>query len=331
MSPGRAVFVCLFAIGTAFAADWDREAATRYLDDRQKVWAEWPTAKAPGGSCMSCHTGMTYLLARPLLRASSTPPTAYETALIDGLRTRVASMQEPTPKNGVESVMAALFLSDEAAFERLWKLQIQDGPKAGSWPWFSLDLDPYEMPESAYFGASLAAMAVAKMPAEYRTRPDIRPRIAALTAYLQREAAAQPLHNRLTALWASTKLPEAMPAPQRKALLEALWKAQQPDGGWTLDAMGPWSGHKAAPPQPSGSHNYATAWAAMVLTQTGSRDKRLKKALNWLRTHQERETGAWPAPSMNKVYKEGSMMTLFLGDAATGYAVMALTHPAATR
>ncbi len=34
----------------------------------------------------------------------------------------------------------------------------------------------------------------------------------------------------------------------------------------------------------------------------------------------------WPAPSMNKVFKEGSMMTLFLGDAATAYAVMALSR-----
>ncbi|MDZ4802398.1 MAG: hypothetical protein SGI92_29915 [Bryobacteraceae bacterium] len=321
----------LFITVALAAADWDREAATRYLDTRQKAWAEWPTAKAAGGSCMSCHTGMTYLLARPLLRDPSSQPTPYETALTDGLRARVATMQEPTPKNGVESVMAALFLSTEPAFDRMWKLQIQDGPKAGSWPWFNLDLDPYEMPESSYFGASLAAMAVAKMPAEYRARPDIRPRVKALTAYLRREAAMQPLHNRLTALWASTKLPEAMSAPDRKALLEALWKARQPDGGWTLEAMGPWSAHKAAPPQPAGSHNYATAWPAMVLTETGSKDKRLKKALDWLRAHQERETGAWPAPSMNKIYKEGSMMTQFLGDAATGYAVIALTHSKTTR
>lgn len=285
---------------------------------------------------MSCHTGMTYLLARPLLRDASAEPTEYETALRNGLRARVASMQEPTPKNGVESVMAALFLASdaqvsEAAFDRLWKLQIKDGPKAGSWPWFSLDLDPYEMPESAYFGASLAAMAVAQMPPAYRARPDVRERVEALTAYLRREAATQPLHNRITALWAASRLQGVMAAPERKAVIQALWKAQQPDGGWTLEALGPWSPHKGAPPQPTGSHSYATAFAAMVLTETGSKDKRLKKALEWLRAHQEQESGAWPAPSMNKVYKEGSMMTQFLGDAATAYAVMALTRSTPAR
>jgi len=74
------VWAVLLFVTAAFAADWDRDAATRYLDARQQAWAEWPTAKAAGGSCMSCHTGMTFLLARPFLRDPASQPTPCETA-----------------------------------------------------------------------------------------------------------------------------------------------------------------------------------------------------------------------------------------------------------
>src|SRR5262249_12969177 len=77
----------------AFAAGWDARLAARYLDDRQKQWFEWPIAKAPGGPCVSCHTGLPYLLARPLLRRALGEPsrTEYERGLLEGLETRLAS------------------------------------------------------------------------------------------------------------------------------------------------------------------------------------------------------------------------------------------------
>ena len=45
----------------------------------------------------------------------------------------------------------------------------------------------------------------------------------------------------------------------------------------------------------------------------------------WLKKHQDRQTGAWPAVSMNKVYPAGSMEEKFLQDAATAFAALALT------
>src|ERR1039458_8392900 len=47
---------------------WDARLAASYLDARQQEWLRWPPAKATGGTCLSCHTGATYLLARPAFR-----------------------------------------------------------------------------------------------------------------------------------------------------------------------------------------------------------------------------------------------------------------------
>ena len=100
---------------------------------------------------------------------------------------------------------------------------------------------------------------------------------------------------------------------------------QQEDGGWTLEALGPWKPHPNAQPA-SGSNAYATAWAAFTLEEAGvpKSNARMRRALEWLRRRQDPKTGAWAADSMNKRYEPGSMQVQFMRDAATGYASLAL-------
>ena len=50
---------------------------------------------------------------------------------------------------------------------------------------------------------------------------------------------------------------------------------------------------------------------------------KLMRALNWLRSHQDKG-GYWAAESMNRKYDAGSMPALFMRDAATAFAVLAL-------
>ena len=78
---------------------------------------------------------------------------------------------------------------------------------------------------------------------------------------------------------------------------------------------------------PGASHPYATALTAYVLKLAGGKTarKQTDRALDWLKKHQDRQTGAWPAISMNKKYPAGSMEEKFLQDAATAFAVLALT------
>ena len=73
--------VCLaLSLSPAVAADWNPRLAAQYLDSRQKEWFAWPRANAGAKPCISCHTGMTYLLARPALRKAlgEDMPTEYE-------------------------------------------------------------------------------------------------------------------------------------------------------------------------------------------------------------------------------------------------------------
>jgi len=86
----RLVAVLTLTTLSSLAADWSPQLAAQYLDSRQKDWFAWPTANATGVPCLSCHTGMTYLMVRPALRHSlgENEPTAYETGLLNSLKSR---------------------------------------------------------------------------------------------------------------------------------------------------------------------------------------------------------------------------------------------------
>ncbi len=330
------ILALMLAAVPVFCADWNPRLAASYLDARQKAWAEWAPAAAPGGTCFSCHTQMTYLLARPSLRRElgEAQPTTYESGLLNGLQQRVAATdakelfprfaKEPLASEsiGVESIFAALFLSKPEAFDRLWSLQIKDGKDKGAWAWFELNLDPWETTDSPFYGASLAALAVGSAPSEARRHPE---NVASLTAYLKGHYPSQPLQNQLMLLWASTKLQEVLPKSARQPLIEEAFARQQPDGAWTIQSLGAWSPHPEAPPS-AGGNSYATAFTTWVLLKAGipASDPRIARALHWLRSHQDPKAGDWSASSMNKPYKAGSMQIQFMNDAATGFASLAL-------
>ena len=315
-------------------ADWSPESAARYLDQRQKQWFEWKPAASANGPCVSCHTGMTYLLARPVLRRAlrEDQPTVYERGLLDRLRSNVGA-KPPGALQNVESIFAAMFLAQQGdrhemsadthqAFEQLWELQQNDGPVKGAWTWYSANLDPWEHAGSSYFGASLAMLAVGSTPMDYQQRADTRDRVAALTNYLS-ASTPRPLHDRLAFLWASSAYPGALSESARASLVNEVFAKQQADGGWTLESLGPWTMHPDAPPV-TGSNAYATSFTAFVLERAGIRASGLSRALAWLRSHQDPATGAWAAVSMNKRRPADSMEGLFMQDAATAFAAVAL-------
>jgi squalene-hopene/tetraprenyl-beta-curcumene cyclase len=312
------------------ANDWSPKRAAQYLDERQREWFAWPQAQSPNGPCVSCHTGMPYLLARPALRRllKETQPTMYETGLLDRLRSN-AGAKPAGGLQSVETIFAAMLLppgdaAQQKTFDQLWALQQKDGELAGGWKWFAANLEPWETPLQFRYGVSLAALAIGSAPSNLRSAE----RVQALQGYLQSDVVSRPLHARLAMLWASTKLPAIMTAPARQATIDELVKKQQADGGWTIESLGPWTEHPDAPVSPAAgaSHSYATAFTAFVLQQAGGRATRSStaRALDWLKAHQDQKTGAWPAVSMNKKYPAGSMEEKFLQDAATAFAVAAL-------
>ncbi len=298
-------------LALSLCADWSPRLAANYLDGRQKEWFAWKTAQTAGGPCVSCHTGVTYLLVRPELRRKlgEPGPTAYETGLLRTLHFPGFEGALARRAGAVQNIHSALFTGD---LESLWPLQITSGKEKGAWEWFHLDLDPWEMPESSYYGATLAAIAIGND----SSHPE---QIALLKDYLRREYPVQPEHNKLMLLWASTKMPGIL--ADREKLVEEIWKLQQPDGGWTMESLGPWK----RPTRTVGSDAYATGLVTYaLLVDHNSSNKGMRKALDWLKSHQDREGGFWASASMNKEYPAGSMMVKFMQDAATEFAALAL-------
>jgi squalene-hopene/tetraprenyl-beta-curcumene cyclase len=322
------------------AADWDLSRAAAHLDSRQKQWKEWKPAQAAGGQCVSCHTGIPYALARPVLRrAMGEPqPTEWESGMLAGLNFRLAAREpvtmfsfqrEPAKSQaaGVEAVIAAFVLGQSpatsadtrkkvaAAFERLWKHQSKDGEYQGAWPWFHFKLDPWESEQSGYFGAALAAIALGNAPQEISADERYKDNRTALLAYLKKHLSVQPMHNQLMTLWASSRLPGLLTPAEKSAIAETILGAQRADGGWPISALGPWSYTRAGLGDESNA--YATAFTTYVLQQ-------IRSACG--DTRQDPASGAWLAPTMTKQYPPESMQAGFMNDAATGFAVMVLLN-----
>jgi squalene-hopene/tetraprenyl-beta-curcumene cyclase len=337
-------------VAPAFCQGWNARMAEQYMDSRQKEWIAWPIAMHSGVACVSCHTGLTYLIARPALRHSlgeKTGPTLYESVLVDSMRATVirtdandlfAGLKGPIVDQvyGAQVVLASLVLAmddasrgklspeGEKAFERMWSIQLKEGADKGGWNWSDFDLDPWETKDSAYYGVALGALATGFAPADYQARPQIRENVAAMTAYLRAGLKTQSLHNKMFLLWASSKMRGLLSDAEKQAILDELWRKQDADGGWTMQSFGQWKKRDAAAPA-VGSNAYVTALAAFSVQQAGVQASQpgLSKALAWLRTHQTAQ-GYWAAESMNHKHDAGTVPEKFMSDAATGYATAAL-------
>ena len=262
---------------------------------------------------------------------------------------------------GTESVLNALMLASHdaqtnrlsedalSAFANMWVEQQTSGGQRGAWRWLRFQNEPWEADDSDFYGAALAAIATGTAPENYRARPQIQTNLKLLRDYLNAHAATQTLSNRVVLLWASVKLPGLLTASQQKAIVEEVLSKQQTDGGWSLPSIsGDWKRHDGTA-QTAASDGYATGLIAFVLQElqfsrkdSSSNDQssrndndsaHLKRALAWLTEHQNRTAGFWPSYSLNK--NEANHISpetaRFMNDAATAYAVLALSESSAQR
>jgi squalene-hopene/tetraprenyl-beta-curcumene cyclase len=302
--------------------------------------------------CISCHTSLPYVLARgELHRVLGEPSLADpQRKLLDMVKVRVGLWPQLLPwyggeqkllSRGTETVMNALILSHEdarqgklspltlKALNDMWAQQRTEGPQAGSWPWIQFGNEPWEAPDSSYYGATLAALAVGFTPDSYREEPTVQTGVALLRDYLRREYPRQTLVNRINLLWASTAMPDLIEPTERATLLAELSAQQRADGGWSLASLMPrWTRHDGSL-VPDTSDGYATGLITFVLQEAGiaAGDPRLIRGLAWLEGHQSRWNGRWMAQSPNRAKRwipaEGDH---FMDDAATAFAVLALTR-----
>lgn len=343
----------------AASPGWNPRAAAGYLDSRQAWWQGWPNAaRDHDTACVSCHTALPYALARPALRAALAERDlpAPERKLLDNVVKRVRLWKDVEPfypdqtrglpktseSRGTEAVLNALILATrdalgtlpatmsadtQLAFDNLWPLQFKNGDLKGTWAWLNFHNEPWEANSSPYFGAALAAIAVGTAPGQYAGRPDIQDRVKLLRDYLQRGVDSETLFNRLMTLWASGTLPGLLAPAGRQAIIDAAVAAQQEDGGWTTAALAPWK-RQDGTALDAKSDGLATGLIALALQQAGvpRSDAHVSKGLAWLAQHQDPSTGMWFAASLNKQRELSSDAGRFMSDAATAYAVLALTH-----
>jgi len=343
---------------------WNPKAAAAYLDQRQDWWQKWPSAARDHGTfCVSCHTAATYALARPALRGTlrEAGPSASELALQANVTKRVTMWKDVEPyypdqtrglpktseSRGTEAILNALILSGRdarggslgddtrRAFDNLWALQFTKGDLSGGWAWLNFHYEPWEAEGSAYYGASLAAIAIGMAPGGYAASAEIQDRMKLLRDYLSRSAATQHLFNRATVLWASTAWAGAagegrgtgiLTPDGQRTIVDDLLRVQQDDGGWSMTSLGSWKRQDNTPLEVR-SDGYATGLVAYVLQAAGEpRAKaQVARGLEWLVKHQDPATGVWFATSLNKRRDPATDAGRFMNDAATAYAVLALT------
>jgi squalene cyclase len=127
-------------------------------------------------------------------------------------------------------------------------------------------------------------------------------------------------------LWAASKLDGLLSQTEQQPIVQALLAKQHADGGWDLSSL------VKKPRADAGvkaidSDAYATGLIVHVLQTAGvpKHDGGLARGLAWLQAHQA-DSGAWRSNSVNKERDPNTHVGKFMSDAATAFAVLALSH-----
>jgi squalene-hopene/tetraprenyl-beta-curcumene cyclase len=329
------MFATLLFVASAAPADFPKPAPTQpdeplakqfsatkaaeYLDS---VGVNWTRTQ----KCITCHTNMPYLTARPLL-----PGDDGWKEVRAFLEKDVESWSNGGKPRGDTYVVATAFAlafndaqksgklhdATRAALDRMFDVQL----KTGEWNWLKCDWPPLEHDD--YYGATLAALAVGIAPGDYAKTDKAVAGINKLRAYFKKTSAPD-LHHTAMLLWASTKLDGLMTADEQKKAIAALKEKQHKDGGWCLPSLGKYNRRddEKTPNDPNAdSDGYGTGFVTYVLLQAGVKpnDAAVANGVKWLKANQ-RESGRWYTRSLNNDKAH------YITNAGTAFCVLALNE-----
>jgi squalene-hopene/tetraprenyl-beta-curcumene cyclase len=276
--------------------------------------------------CVTCHTNLPYLVARPALKG--------ESAALAEVRKFVEGRIGEWDRNDMDEGMyrdtdrvvtaATLAISDarttgklhprtREGLDRMWELQQPNG----AWNWIKSSYAPLEHDD--YYGAAYVALAVGMAPEGYAKTEKAKAGLEKLRRYFANTPAPD-LHHRAMLLWASKYTDGLMTETERQTLVKDLLALQRADGGWSLHSLVTWPRRDGSPNDPQApSDGYGTGFVVFVLRQAGrpATDEAIKRGVQWLRTNQ-RESGRWFTRSLN------TDRTHLISNAGTSFAVLAL-------
>ncbi len=295
------------------AKEFSLAKAGEYLDG---VGVNWTRDR----QCVTCHTNMPYVMARPLVKTGDDGWKEVRTFL----EKDVAGWKTGKPRGDAYVVATATGLAfldanttgklsdaTKDAFAKMWQVQ----QKGGHWNWLKCDWPPMEHDD--YYGAVLAAVAVGTAPGDYAKSADAKEGLAKLTGYLKKTPAPD-LHHRAMLLWAATKIDGLMTADEKTATLAELAKLQRDDGGWSLASLGAYSRKDQSKNDPkSASDGYGTGFVTFVLQKAEPNHPASVKGIAWLKANQ-RESGRWFTRSLNNDKAH------YIANAGTAFAVLAI-------
>ncbi|MCO6454347.1 MAG: squalene--hopene cyclase [Pirellulaceae bacterium] len=292
------------------------DRAVQFLDSAALQWQK-------ERKCCTCHTNYAYLYTRPAI--------GHAAAAHGQVRTFAEQLVEQRwPDKGprwdaeVVATAAALAHNDaattgtlhqatRAALDRMWTLQRSDG----GWNWLKCDWPPMESDDD--YGVVLAALAAGVAPEKYAESPAARQGLDGIRRYLQANPPPT-LHHRMMVLWAARYLPDLMTAQQKQACVSEMLERQNPDGGWSLAALGNWQRDDGSPQDLQSSDGYGTGFViyALRMADIAAGHEAIERGVAWLKTHQ-RQSGRWFTRSLHRDSRH------FITHAGTAMAVLALT------
>ena len=303
------------------ALQFSAKNAAIYLDRAALTWQKEK-------KCVTCHTNMPYLFARPAL-ASVLKDSNEVRQFFEQYRTVRWKEKGPTENQGFWPIVvgAGLTFHDlqmtgklsqvtRDVLDLLWTVQREDG----GWKWPHCDYAPMEIDD--HYGATLAALTVGIAPDGYSETAAAKAGLAKLRIYFE-NSPPKSLHHRAMIAWCSLRVAGIASDEDRARTLDQLLALQRPDGGWsTASFLTDWQGLQRDDGEPldtETSDAYGTGLVIVISRELGmpADDRRLKRGIQWLLSNQ-RESGKWFTRS--PVKDAGNLIS----NTGTAFAVLAL-------